>query len=304
MAGPVHRRGRHAAATSLIVALLAGTPAAAESLPVANASFESPATGFVTLDLGGWQRVPQPDTYPDNDWNTLAGIFLNSAPDKPDHILNLDGDQALWLFARPGPGIFQDLAAAGGSEPLRFEAGRSYAVEADLLGGGGNMQDVATLSLFLEFPDGDGGFLPVTSLVVAQRAETFPDRQHLHPFQAESPVLTTDHPAVGQPIRLRIQSTTSEELKGGYWDVDHVRVTATRLSVEPPVLTLSGPADSPTIRWATESGRRYRLERSTGLDRWDPVGEWISGDGAEAAASVGPTAESHVFFRLQAAPLP
>ena len=105
------------------------------TLLVPNGSFESPATDFVNIQVDGWRKTPRPDDYPEGGgflWDQLTGVFRNTPPDSPDHLLNIDGKQALYLFAIPGVGLFQDAtdtdtpdASTNPTVSHRFETVRS-----------------------------------------------------------------------------------------------------------------------------------------------------------------------------------
>src|SRR5688572_17804193 len=74
------------------VAAFAGALLAAP-INVPNASFESPATPFVSLNFDAWLRTPQPAWWDENArgaWTNLTGIFKNTPPGSPDHISNCD----------------------------------------------------------------------------------------------------------------------------------------------------------------------------------------------------------------------
>ena len=76
-----------------------------ESIHIPNASFESPETAFVDVNIGFWQKGLTPVWYDESSgytWSQLTGVFLNVPPRRPEaHIDNCDGNQAVWLFAVP-----------------------------------------------------------------------------------------------------------------------------------------------------------------------------------------------------------
>ena len=84
---------------------------------VPNSSFEVPATDFASPAMEGWQKAPQ--TFRNNDpffpWHQLMGQFLNTTNGSADHIANLEGRQAAFLFALPDVAIFQDRETIGGT---------------------------------------------------------------------------------------------------------------------------------------------------------------------------------------------
>ena len=60
----------------------------------------------------------------------LTGLFRNPIPTNPSHIDNCDGDQALWLFAVPEVGLFQEL----GDPDARLPRTTSYSRRANRIG--------------------------------------------------------------------------------------------------------------------------------------------------------------------------
>ncbi|MFO1502070.1 MAG: hypothetical protein U1G07_27470, partial [Verrucomicrobiota bacterium] len=82
-----------------IAVTLTGLSLHAALVPVPNASFESPATGFVSVPVDAWQKSPKPSWYEEGGgflWSQLIGAFKNTAPTSPDHIANMEGSQAVW----------------------------------------------------------------------------------------------------------------------------------------------------------------------------------------------------------------
>ena len=83
--------------------------ASAQPIPISvpNGSFESPATLYVSTFIDAWQENPKPADYAEGGgftWDQLTGLFVNTAPTAADHIGNMDGKQAAYLFAVPGTG--------------------------------------------------------------------------------------------------------------------------------------------------------------------------------------------------------
>ena len=73
-----------------VIGLLLGAAIAAQlqagDIPVPNASFELPKTGYASPGIDSWQKSPRPDSYPGNDeqWITVSGVFTNIAPGSAD----------------------------------------------------------------------------------------------------------------------------------------------------------------------------------------------------------------------------
>lgn len=214
------------------VTLQAGT-----TLPIPNGSFESPPTVFVDTRIDSWQKTPKPDWYDESGgftWDQLSGVFLNTAPTNATHIDNLDGSQALYLFAVPQVGISQDYYTIAGtnSEPsraftARFEAGKAYQLSFGVVGGGGGMTNGASLLVSLTYRDGASNQVAVASTNIVFTPETFPTFTHLIDYQVQVPAVQPGDPWAGQYIGVQVLSTVDPALAGGYWDLDHFRLTET-----------------------------------------------------------------------------
>jgi len=275
--------------------------AAIEELTVPNGSFEKPATPFVSLLFESWQRTPKPVGYVEEggyQWNQLTGIFVNTAPGAADHIEALEGRQAAWLFAVPEAGLFQSVRTAGGTAVAVFEAGRAYRLSLDVIGAGGNMLDGVPLEASLFWSDGTGQRVPMATLGVTNSAALFGARNRMVPFQMTTAVVKPTDPWASKEIGVQVVSTVSAEAQGGYWDIDRVRVEA--ISFAQPELTVLTEPGGLRLKWASESGWRYRLRASTGLDTWSGLGEPISGSGGELTVLVPYDAEGSRFYSLTA----
>ena len=203
---------------------------------IPNSSFESPVTDFAGPEMDSWQKAPQPAWYVDPTgtfpWEALMGQFLNTSNGSPDHIYNLDGSQAAFLFASPDVAIFQDYGTISGSgvttpHPFnaQFEAGKSYALTVGVLGGGGGMTNGATLEIALYFRDASNSVVTVGATTITNSQALFPTNTLFTDFQLRLPFVRPTDPWAGKRIGIRIASTVGFDKMGGYWDLDHVRLT-------------------------------------------------------------------------------
>lgn len=287
--------GRVGALASVLVPLQAAT----EPLVVPNGSFELPSTPFVSLLIEGWQRTPKPAWYVEDggfQWNQLTGIFVNTAPGAADHLEMLDGRQAAWLFAVPEAGLFQEVRNTAGTAPAVYEAGRSYRITFDAVGGGGNMLEGVTLEAGLIRWDSVSNRVWVASTVVTNSPALFDPRTYLRTFSLTTPLLAPADPAVGAVIGVQVVSTVSAEAQGGYWDVDRVRVEA--LTPTQPELTHVLEAGQLRLGWRSETGVRYRVRRSGDLRGWTVVGDPVVGTGEPVSVRVPVEAAVDGFFSL------
>lgn len=286
-----------------VVGLCPGTRAwaAIEELMVPNGSFEKPATPFVSLLFESWQRTPKPAGYVEEggfQWNQLTGIFVNTAPGAADHIADLDGRQAAWLFAVPQAGLFQPVLTPDGSAGAVFEAGRAYRLSLDVIGAGGNMLDGAPLEVSLYWTDGAGQRVPMATLGITNSAAAFGARDRVVPFQLTTALVKPTDPWASKAMGVQVISTVSAEAQGGYWDIDRVRVEV--ISFAQPELTVLTEPGGLRLKWVSETGWRYRLRASTSLENWSGLGEPLAGSGGELTVLVPFTAEGSRFYSLTA----
>jgi hypothetical protein len=203
--------------------------------PFANSSFESPETDFAAPPMDGWQKAPQPLWYTDPTgtfpWEALMGQFLNTTNGSPDHIDNVDGKQAAYLFASPDVAIFQECNSTGGGDAT-FEPGKSYTLTVGVLGGGGGMTNGATLELGFYYRDASSNQVTVAATTITNTSDLFPINTHLTDFAVQVPTVRAGDPWAGKLIGIQLTSTVGFDKMGGYWDVDNVRLR----SVEDPLL--------------------------------------------------------------------
>ncbi|MBL9139122.1 MAG: hypothetical protein JNK85_24860 [Verrucomicrobiales bacterium] len=264
----------------------------AQPLFIPNASFESPSTSFVDNRLDRWQKTPKPGWYDESGgftWDQLFGVFKNTEPGKPDHIVNVSGDQAIYLFAVPEVGIFQDAVAAG----ERFTVGTSYTLTAAVIGGGGGMTNGVSLEMSLYYLDDGGNRIAVGATNIVHDPARFPDINHFVDVELAIPGVRPTDAWAGRPIGIRFLSTANPANAGGYWDLDHVRLAA---SIDLPNASFESPQTAfvdnrvdawqktPKPVWYDESGG-FTWEQLSGVFRNTEPGKddhLENADGAQA----------------------
>ena len=279
---------------------------AVEKIAIPNASFESPSTN-VSPVVDAWQKTPKPDWYDENQngpWSQLSGVFRNTDPGSADHIPNLHGDQALFLFNSPQAGIFQDVNSIGGTnaEPTgvfdaTFEPGKAYTLALDAIGGGGGMPQGASLLMSLYYVGDD--FMPVTvgSKSIVYSTNQFPGNTVAIETVLEVPAVQPTDPWAGQNLGIMIVSTSGFENAGGYWDLDNVRLYASS-AVAGLTLAFERDGSNLGLSWPSQAGASYRLEVSQDLETWTEFEAAIVGTGAEISRSVPLNEFDHAFFRV------
>ncbi len=247
---------------------------------VPNGSFESPETSFADPRVAGWQKAPEPAWYMGGGgfpWDQLVGQFLNTTNGSPTHIDNMDGEQAAYLFALPEVAIFQDDNTLSGIDAapthdfnVKFELGKSYALTAGVLGGGGGMPSGATFEISLYYRDTGGNRVTVAATSITNTATLFPTNTRLTDFKVIVAPVKAGDAWVGKNIGIQLAPTVGFDRQGGYWDVDNVRLEV----LPPPVLTGLGIVNS-QFRFTLESAPgRFEILTSTHVGL--PLSSWTS----------------------------
>ncbi len=265
-----------------LLSLAAGTGALmAGPITVPNGSFESPVTLFVNTHVDCWQKVPKPDWYIESGgytWDQLAGTFKNTPITSADRIVNCDGNQAIWVFAIPEMGLFQDYDSIDWSNSVpthafnaTFEPGKAYKLSVGVIGGGGNMAPGASLELALYYRDAASNQVPVAVTSITNAPELFTNTTTVVDFHVNVPTVKSDDPWSGQKIGIRMLSTVTTNLQGGYWDLDNVRLAD---SSPPSWTTPTWSNGVVTLTLQSEPGLRFEIVTST--DPLLPVGDWAN----------------------------
>lgn len=256
-----------------------------ELIEVPNASFElpvvPPVTPYAGPEIEAWQKTAQPAWYDpsqnaDTPWEFLAGTFFN-VPFPGSFIENCDGAQAAFLFALPEAGLFQDYDSLSGTNTtpsrafnVRFTPGKSYQLTAAVLGGNGGMKPGASLELALYYRDASQQPVTVVSTTVTHSPSLFPTNTQFVDFSVNLPAVRAEDPWANQSIGIRLLSTASFELAGGYWDLDHVRLIETVAPrLDQPILA-NGQF---SFQLWSEPGARFELQSSSSLA---PNAEWTT----------------------------
>ncbi len=247
------------------------------SIFVPNHSFELPTTTFVSIAIDSWQKTPKPDWYEETGgflWTQLTGAFKNSPPTSPDFIVNCDGNQAVWLFAVPEAGLFQDYDSVDQDDPepshafdARFEAGKSYHLTVGVIATGGAMQQGATLELGLYYRDAASNRVTVAATTVTNLTGVFSNNTRFVDCVVNARTVRSNDPWVGQHIGILFLSTVSTNLQGGYWDLDNVR-----LLEGPALLNPVRTAEALRFELLGEVGAEFEILTSTNAAL--PLSEW------------------------------
>jgi hypothetical protein len=261
------------------------------TVPVPNASFELPAPNPlfpISTLIDSWQKTPEPDWYSTNGsiytWDQLCGIFGNTAPGSADHIGNMDGDCASWMFAVPEVGYFQDYDSVDWNDVTPshafdaiYEPGKSYQMTVGLFGGGagrnGGMLLGATLQLSLYYRDANSNRVTVAAITITNSAELFTSNTNFVDFTITVPTVKPGDAWAGQHIGIFCLSTVPAELQGGYWDLDNVRLVSI---LAPQLVNPTLTNNQFQFRLHSEPGLRFDILASTNatlpLTSWTVLG--------------------------------
>jgi hapalindole biogenesis HpiC1 cyclase-like protein len=274
-----------------------------------NNSFESPETDFAGPTMDGWQKAPQPIWYSDTNfpWAQLMGQFLNTSNGAPNHIDNLDGKQAAFLFALPDVAIFQDYLSVGGTNTipthgfnLKYEVGNSYTLTVGVVGGGGGMSNDATFAISFYYRDAASNKVAVASTTITNTSALFPTNTYLTDFNVQVPPVKGSDAWAGKQVGVQLASTTSFALTGGYWDVDNVRLQVTR----DPVLKEFVINPNQQFQFTVQSAPgRYEVLSSTNIAL--PLSDWVSlgvFTNFTGAVSVSDTNRGNRFYQARTSP--
>ena len=274
-------------------------PALAAPINVPNYSFENPSSNFVSILIDSWQKTPKPDWYVEGSgflWTQLTGAFNNPATNSSDHISNCDGNQAIWLFAVPEVGLFQDYNSLDFEDPApthafdaKFEVGKSYHLTVGVIGTGGGMQQGATLELSLYYRDSASNRVTVAATTMTNLTSIFSNNTVLVDCKINVPTVRSNDPWAGQNIGILFLSTVTTNLQGGYWDLDNVRLLEGPVLLNPVVTN-----DQFEALLLGETGARFEMLATTNAAL--PVAQWLSVGTLTNSAGTIPFVDTNASF--------
>ncbi|UCC99875.1 MAG: hypothetical protein JSW66_08320 [Phycisphaerales bacterium] len=197
----------------ILMFVWAAAPVKSASIPIENASFESPV-----VDPNGFGAFPMIDGWTEIDVDALGstntGVFANTAEGSEDHIVNADGDQLAFLGSASGNALEQDLAS-------RYKVGCDYRLTVGVGISGrfppSSQTPVDNLDLVLYYRDGNE---PVDIASESVEAGGLWVTQ-LQDFSLYVPTVAPDDAWADKAIGVAIRAGGQA---GGFWDIDNVRL--------------------------------------------------------------------------------
>jgi hypothetical protein len=277
--------------------------ATAATLPVPNASFETPAAPgppfFAGPLIDYWNETPQPAYYTTNfstfPWYDMVGQFTND-PGDGAFIVNCDGGQAGFLQSLPQVGIYQDYNsfstltqfAPSHAFNAKFQPGKFYSLTAGIIGDNPEgLPPGATLQMSLYYRDVSNNMVTIASTTITNSTNVFPDNLHFLDFSLQTPVVQPTDAWAGQNIGIEFLVTVGLENAGGEWDVDNVRLVESlgvpNASFETPAAPGAPFFAGPEMDYWQETPQpAYYTTNFSTFPWYDMVGEFTNdpGDGA------------------------
>jgi hypothetical protein len=191
------------------------------AITVPNGSFESPTVEPpfpVSVVIDAWQKPPQPEWYDPAlaggyEWEQLSGLYAN-----PGTIVNMDGNQAAYMFGIPGVALFQEVGAT-------YEVGMRYELTVGVRWGGDRLEEGSILGVGLYYRDVADAMVSLASVSIAYSAESFPEANRFYDYQVILGEVLPGDAWAGQEIGVELISVSATE-GAGYWEADHVRLAA------------------------------------------------------------------------------
>jgi hypothetical protein len=209
--------GRFTSFCVVVAAVFWGAVAGAQTLPVANGSFESPVTTFATPGATGW-NTDGPYHDPQYGFNPYTGIFLNTAVGQPDNISNALDNQLVYIGTQTGNEFTQLIPntnfQAGEQYTLNVGVARSYTSPPAAT-------DLLRIALYYMGTDNQRHLVGSTDIL--NNGSSGLSANLLKYFTASTPVFGSSDPAVGNQVGVLL---TTVGAVGGYFDLDNVTVTA------------------------------------------------------------------------------
>jgi hypothetical protein len=133
------------------------------------------------------------------------------------------------------------------------------------------MYDGTPLELSLYYRNASNDIVSVATVAITNSALVFPTNTHFVDFSVYVPGVQATNLWAGQNIGVQIASTVTYDLRGGYWDVDNVRLTETLL---PALTDLRLTNNQLGFTLQSQPGLRFEILATTNLAL--PISNWTN----------------------------
>ncbi len=232
------------------------------SIPIDNASFESPL-----VDPNGFSAVPFVDGWTeldvDNEGGTNTGVFANPAEGSPGRLTNAEGDQLAFLGSATGNALEQDPSdtyRVGYDYTLTVAVGISGMFPPSMV------EPVDKLDLVLYYRDGD----QIIDIAVQTVEATGLSSTELQDFSLFLSPVDPDADFATKKIGVALRAAGAP---GGFWDIDNVRLIESppapiqieNASFEEPVVDPNDFLALPFVEAWTELDLDAEMSSNTGV---------------------------------------
>ena len=196
-------------------AILSFVSIKADSIPVANHSFESPEIDPVQNPFMAIPVVPLwTELDNDTEGSQNTGIFRNTLPGNSNHIVNTDANQVAFLGNQQGNALFQDL-------PVSYQVSKSYKMTVGVCVSAQYLPpDPNGLRLAFYYTEaGDPNAIDIV-FEATPSPSTFTSTE-LEDCSVYLPTVEAGDAWADKAIGIAIRASGPA---GGFWDLDNVRV--------------------------------------------------------------------------------
>jgi hypothetical protein len=195
----------------LLCLLLPAVNTQADSIPVANHSFEIIEINPIVNPFGAVPLISQWTELDIDENSQSTGVFRNTPAGNDNHITNVDGQQAAFLGSFEGNSISQYVRS-------KYQVGKDYRLTVSVCVSDDTPPATGN-PLILEFLYWNV-FEPV-SITTVQVPLTGLTSTYLEDFTLNLSTVQADDAWADENIGISIRATGIE---GGFWDLDNVRV--------------------------------------------------------------------------------
>ena len=152
------------------------------------------------------------------------------------------------------------------------------------------------MDISLYYRDAAGNRVPIHTAKVTQTYQIFPNHTHFVDFHVLVPAVKPTDPWAGKHIGIQFLSTVDEDLQGGYWDLDNVRLSSVDAAPVFPLI-VGSVTDNARVTCNSLPGFLYQFQSSDNLVDWQDEGAAVPGTGGPLIRDFLLTDHPRRFFR-------